>query len=132
MVKDALPVAVEVPLSKPAVLKESPAGKVPPESANVNGPGVPIAVNAWLYAEPLTAPDSEAGPSVNRLGFTVSVYPRVPAPVALVTPTVKLVVPLAAGVPLSTPPGLSVKPSGSVPDESVNVNGPGVPVAVSV
>src|SRR6516162_2309103 len=49
-----------------------------------------------------------------------------------VTETLKLVVPRVVGVPLMTPAVLMVRPGGSVPDDSAQVNGPFPPTEVSV
>ena len=53
------------------------------------------------------------------------------APTLSVAVAVKLNVPDAVGVPLSTPPDESVTPLGS-PAEAVNVDAPVPPVAVSI
>src|SRR5215469_8833336 len=49
-----------------------------------------------------------------------------------VTDTLKVVEPRVVGVPLITPPVLRVRPGGSVPDATAQVNGPFPPVEVSV
>jgi hypothetical protein len=73
---------------------------------------------------------------IDRGGLTVMVFVTMStAAVGVcesVTETLNAVEPRAVGVPLIVPPVLIVRPGGSVPDASAQVNGPLPPVEVSV
>src|SRR5438552_510559 len=114
-VKLAVPVAVGVPSSTPLVESDNPAGKFPDETMKVNGPGVPVAVSVWLYAVPPVPSGNELGDMVRGAGSIVSVYARVPTPVALVTLIVNDAMPSAVGVPVNAPAALSDNPAGINP-----------------
>src|SRR5947209_2549816 len=62
----------------------------------------------------------------------VSAYARLPmSPAPSVAVTVKVEVPVAAGIPPSAPDGPSDSPPGRAPEVTAKVNGPGGPVAAT-
>ena len=62
--------------------------------------------------------EDELGDMVRGAGSIVSVYARVPTPVALVTLIVNDAMPSAVGVPVNAPAALSDNPAGSLPPRS--------------
>ena len=114
-VKLAVVAVVGVPLSTPPLLSVNPAGKEPALMDHEYGIVPPLPVNVPLYATPAVAVGKgEAVVIVSAAGFTV----RLNAWVVEEPPvhcTVKLAVVAVMGVPLSTPPLLSVNPAGKAP-----------------
>src|SRR5215831_15676076 len=128
-VKLNVPAAAGVPLTTPPeAFSVRPSGSAPADIRNAYGAVPPVTVIVKLYGAPATAPGREAA-LVNAMPGAI-VMPNVFCAVRLaasVSVTVKLKLPVAAGVPASTPVGASsVRPGGIVPLEIVNTYG-GVP-----
>lgn len=113
------PVAVGVPLRTPALDRDNPAGSEPDARVQVYGAVPPVALRFTEYATPTNA-------GVNGDVFVIVSGPAITSVMALVTtcggllssltPTVKLNVPEAVGVPLRFPPPDSDSPEGNAPD----------------
>src|SRR5262245_59396454 len=90
------PAVVGVPLSVPSAARFRPGGRVPDVNWSWLGP-VPalLTVRVWLYGTPYDPPGSCVS--------IVTVYRWLPNPARLLAVTVKVKVPAALGVPLSTP-----------------------------
>ena len=89
------------------------------------------------YAVPSVPPANVVAGNTIVGGAMTSVYARVPANgpgngLLSLALTVKLKVPPAVGVPLSTPPEERVSPAGSAPAVTVKVYGDAPPLAVIV
>ena len=135
-VKLVVPGAVGMPVMRPAVFIVRPAGnRLPVASENVYDGTPPVAETLALYAVPWTpftnvvvVIDSEGVTVIDRFAVTV-------CGVGLESfiCTVKLVVPVAVGLPVMAPVALMVNPAGNtVPFASENVSGRVPPVAVTV
>ena len=81
----------------------------------------PVPASCWLKATSTTLAGN--GDAVAMLGAVVMVRSKVLVavrPFESVMSTVKLLVPVVAGMPLKRPPVLSVSPAGNVPKFTVN------------
>ena len=134
MSKLLLTALLGVPLSTPARDSDKPAGNAPEVTAKAYGPVPPDAVRVCEYAAPVVPLGSVLGASVTTTAALIAgLYDRTPlTPFASVAVISKLLLPVALGVPLSTPVLDSVSPAGSDPLVTAKVYGPVPPDAVSV
>jgi hypothetical protein len=131
-VKVELPAVVGVPDSTPAELSVRPAGREPEFTDQVYGVVPPVAVRVTEYGTP-TVPAGGAEKFVVTPVPMVSVVASVAiCPRASVTLAVKLNVPVAVGVPVSTPLAFRVIPAGRLPEATDQVYGLVPPVTVRV
>ena len=132
-VNEYVPAFVGVPEIFPALLKVSPAGRVPLVFVHVIA-FVPVAIRVWEYAR-LTAPP-ESWVAVVIFGaiaeapcamVTVKVFATVKAPNTALT--VNVYFPAFVGVPVIVPKVFSLRPGGRVPDDTNHVAGSSAPVS---
>jgi hypothetical protein len=133
-VKVEVPFVVGVPEITPALESVRPAGRLPEGSVHVY-PGVPpVAESDALYAVPACAAASDAELIVSLLAATsidtLALCVCTGDPLSR-TATVKLLVPLAVGVPEITPALESVSPAGRLPEATVHVYPADPPVALT-
>src|SRR5215510_4714173 len=106
MVKLYVPVFCGVPWRLPVLGSSvNPLGAVPPMMPHEYGGTPPVAANDWAYAVP-TIPLKSGGTVVICNGAGLMVADNVAVPERLfesVARTMKEIVPLAVGVPLTTP-----------------------------
>ena len=129
------PLAVGVPESTPAVLSDMPAGIAPAETVQVNGEVPPVAARVCDVYATFCDPAGSGELVVTVIGAAAMLRANTLEPVAesvSVASAVKLNAPEAVGVPESTPAVLKLMPGGSVPPETVQVNGAVPPVAAKV
>jgi len=110
------PAVVGVPDITPAALRLKPTGRAPPCNTQAYGATPFVAAMAWLYAAP--TPPAGSGEVVVMLGGPAMVSVKflvTPPPKASVSPTVKVVVPTAVGIPDNTPAPDRVNPAGKGP-----------------
>ena len=109
---------------------ERPVGRVPELTANA-GAGDPVAVTVNEYAEPAVAGDVGLPDVISGTLNTAIVYVAVAGTAdPLSAFTVKVADSALVGTPEIRPPVERARPSGRLPEETVNV-GAGEPVAVT-
>ncbi len=131
--KVKLPTSVVVPLRVPSVASVMPVGSVPAVTVQLYGARPPVGARVVVYAEPEVAPGMFCVATLSVVALMVSEKPWLTfCADASVTFTVKFDVPTAVGVPLSTPAVESEIPVGSVPLETVKLNGASPPDVLMV
>ena len=106
-----------VPVIAPLVaFNDSPVGKLPAVTANVDAPEPPVALTVWLYAVPTVLAGNVAGLTV-IVALTVTVYAcDAVAPTVSVAVIVKLNEPAAEVVPVIAPvDAFNERPLGNAP-----------------
>jgi hypothetical protein len=134
MVTFVVPTVVGVPEISPVlVLRLSPAGNVPSDTAHVSDPVPPVEATVFEYATPAVAPGKDVvvmesgGAIVIERGFESE------ALAASTTPMVKFEVPAADGVPEIAPVALlRLSPAGSAPALMDHVSGAVPPAATTI
>ena len=123
------PATVGVPESKPAELNVNSGGRLLPVASEKVAAGGPTAMKVKLYAVPIMTVEGGAPLTNSGARSTVIVKLWVAAvPTPLLAFTVPVKVPVASGMPESTPAGDKLNPAGRVPEAREKV-GVGEPVA---
>jgi hypothetical protein len=131
------PTAEGVPEIAPeALLRLSPVGSFPEVTDQVTGGSPPLAARPTMYAVLTWAAGSEAVVMVRAAVIAIESFTLAVSAVGVlesVAVTVKLSFPAAVGVPVMAPvPPFRVRPSGRLPELTVQVSGTVPPAAASV
>src|SRR3989304_3409264 len=133
-VKFDVPAVVGVPLITPvAVLRASPVGSGPTDTAQLYGVLPPAATTVWLYEEAAVPSGSAAVLTLTTPYTVIDNDLSFINPFASVTLTVMLLVPAVVGNPLTSPVDpLRLRPAGSTPTTTDQASGDLPPVDNSV
>src|SRR3989304_8833240 len=133
-VKFDVPAVVGVPLITPvAVLRASPVGSVPTDTAQLYGVLPPAATTVWLYEEAAVPSGSAAVLTLTTPYIVIDNDLSFINPFASVTRTVMLLVPAVVGNPIiSSAAPLRHAPRGTTPTTTDHTRGNLPPVADNV